>query len=83
MDRQRAHQLIDRLNPAQFTAVARFLEVLASDVEPLARSLAQAPVEEEEITEETASALARAHASLARGEGISHAEIAREFGLGE
>ena len=50
-------------------------------VEPLSRSLATAPVEEEEITPETAEALGRAKASLARGEGIPHDEILREFGL--
>ena len=50
-------------------------------VEPLARSLAQAPEEEEEITPETAAALVRARASLARGEGVPHEEILREFGL--
>ena len=54
------------------------LEVL---VEPLARSLAGAPVEDEEITPRTAAALERARASLARGEGIPHEEILREFGL--
>jgi hypothetical protein len=49
--------------------------------EPPSRSLALAPVEEEEITPETAAALDRARASLARGEGIPHDEIRREFGL--
>jgi hypothetical protein len=48
--------------------------------EPLSRSLAAAPVEDEEITAETADALDRAAASLARGEGIPHEEILREFG---
>jgi len=52
-------------------------------VEPLARSLALAPVEEEEITPDTAAALDRARASLARGEGIPHEEILREFGLNQ
>jgi len=37
--------------------------------------------EEEEITPETAVALDRARASLARGEGIPHDDILREFGL--
>ena len=50
-------------------------------VEPLARSLALTPVETEEIAAETAAALDRARASLARGEGISHEEILSEFGL--
>lgn len=85
MDRQQAHQLLDQLGPAQFTAVAQLLEVLVATegVEPLARSLAHAPVEEEEITPETAETLDRARASLARGEGIPHAELLREFGLNQ
>ena len=49
----------------------------------MSRALASAPVEEEEITSETAAALDRARASLARGEGIPHEDILREFGLGE
>jgi len=48
---------------------------------PVSRSLALAPVEEKKITPETAAALDRARASLARGEGIPHEEILREFGL--
>jgi len=80
MDRQQAHQLLDELDPAQFDAVAKLLEVMA---EPLARLLAMAPVEEEEITPDTAAALDEARASLARGEGIPHEEILREFGLSQ
>jgi secreted protein with Ig-like and vWFA domain len=80
MDRQRAHQLLDQLDAAQFDAVVRLLEAM---VEPLARSLALAPVDEEEITPETAAALDRARASLARGEGIPHEEIVREYGLSQ
>ena len=47
----------------------------------VSRSLALAPVEEKKITPETAAALDRARVSLARGEGIPHEEILREFGL--
>jgi hypothetical protein len=72
--------LLDQLGPAQFDAVVRLLEVM---VEPLTRSLALAPVEEEGITPDTAAALERARASLARGEGIPHEEILREFGLSQ
>jgi hypothetical protein len=38
-------------------------------------------VEDEEITPEAAAALGRARSSLARGEGIPHEAILREFGL--
>ena len=79
MDKQQAHRLLDQLGPAQFAAVAQMLEVL---VEPLSSSLAQAPVEDEEIIPEAAAAIDRARASLARGQGIPHEEILREFGLG-
>ena len=77
-ERQQAHALLDMLPAVKLNAVRSLLEVM---VEPLARSLALAPVEEEEITTETAEALARARASLARGESIPHEEILREFGL--
>lgn len=76
--RQRAHDLLDRLPSEKLAAVRNLLEVM---VEPLSRSLATAPVEDEEITPETAAALDRARASLARGEGIPHEEVWREFGL--
>jgi len=77
-ERQQAHALLDMLPAEKLNAVRSLLEVM---VEPLARSLALAPTEEEEITPETATALERARASLARGEGIPNEEILREFGL--
>ena len=70
--------LIDVLPEEKLSAVHSLLEVL---VEPLSRSLAMAPVEDEDLTPETAAALHRARASLARGEGVSHEEVLREFGL--
>ena len=79
-EKQQAHALLDMLPVEKLTAVRSLLEVM---VEPLSRALASAPVEEEEITSETAAALDRARASLARGEGIPHEDILREFGLGK
>jgi len=77
-EKQQARELIDRLPPTQLSAVVGLLEAM---LDPIVRSIASAPVEEEEITSETAAALDRARASLARGEGIPHEEILREFGL--
>ena len=77
-ERQQAHAYLDMLPPDKLNAVRSLLEVM---VEPLSRSLALAPVEEDEITPETGAALDRAKASLVRGEGISHEEILREFGF--
>lgn len=76
-ERQQAHFLLDALPDQKIPAVRGLLEVM---VEPLSRSLAKAPIEQEDLTDETADALDRARASLARGEGISHDEIIREFG---
>ncbi|HBY62876.1 MAG TPA: hypothetical protein DEH78_23890 [Solibacterales bacterium] len=75
-DRQQAHALLDMLPAEKLNAVRSLLEVM---VEPLARSLALAPVDEEEIAPETAAAIDRSRASLSRGEGIPHEEILREF----
>ena len=74
---RQAHALLDMLPADKLNAVRSLLEVM---VEPLSRSLALAPVEDEEITPETAATLDRARASLAAGEGIPHEEILREFG---
>jgi hypothetical protein len=74
--KKHAYELIDRLPPTQLSAVVGLLEAILNPV-----SLATTPAEDEEITPETAAALDRARASLARGEGIPHEEILREFGL--
>jgi hypothetical protein len=78
-EREQAHALLDLLPAAKLNAVRSLLEVM---VEPLAKSLALAPVDSQEITPETGAALDRARATLARGEGIPHEEILQEFGLG-
>jgi hypothetical protein len=77
-ERQQAHALLDLLPAAKLNAVRCLLEAM---VEPLTLSLALAPEEEGEITPQTAAALNRARASLARGEGIPHEEVSPEFGL--
>jgi len=75
-EKKQAHELIERLPPTQLSAVVGLLEAM---LDPSA--LANAPAEEEEITPENAAAMDRARESLARGEGIPHEEILREFGL--
>ena len=74
--RQQVHLLIDVLPEKKLFAVHSLLEVL---VEPLSRSLAMAPVEEEELTPETVATLNRSSAQLDRGESVSHEEILHEF----
>jgi hypothetical protein len=75
------HALLDMLPAEKVSAVRGMLEAMLPETESLWRSLERAEVEEEEITAETAAAIDRARASLARGEGTPHEEILREFGL--
>jgi hypothetical protein len=75
---QKAEALIKMLPPAKLAAVGTLLEAI---VDPVARAIANAPVDDEEITDETAAEIDQARESLARGEGIPHEEILREFGL--
>jgi len=76
--RQQAHILLDAVPDNKIPAVRSLLETI---VDPLARALANAPLDDEPIGEETARELEAARASLARGERIPHEEILKEFGL--
>jgi len=78
-EKQQAHQLIDQLDSAQVSAVVPLLQFMLLDA--VSRSLASATVEQEPISAEEAAALDQARASLDRGQGISHEDILREFGL--
>ena len=77
-ERQHAHELIDRMAPGQVAAVVSLLEIM---LDPFARTLANAPYDDEPISEEEAGQAEASKKSLARGEGIPHEEILAEFGL--
>jgi hypothetical protein len=76
--KEHAHELIERLAPSQISAVVHLLEVMT---DPVVRSLATAPEDDEPVTEEEAREIAAARASLDRGEGIPHEKVLAEFGL--
>jgi len=77
-ERQQAHAYLDRLPPAQLSAVRNLLE---SMVEPVLSTLANAPPEDEEISEEEERAVAEAREWLKYNKPISHEEVLAEFGL--
>jgi hypothetical protein len=77
-ERQQAHALLDLLPQEKLTAVVHLLQAIS---DPLARSLANAPVDDEPVSEEEAREIAAARASLDRGEGIPHEKVLAEFGL--
>jgi hypothetical protein len=76
--KQEAYELIDRMAPGQVSAVVGLLKIM---LDPLARTLANAPFDDEPVSAEEAHEIAAARASLARGEGVSHDEVLAEFGL--
>ena len=78
--KQQAHELIDRISTAQASAV---VGLITSMLDPVDRAIANAPFEDEEISEEESRAVAASKAWLAEhpGEGSPHEEILREFGL--
>jgi hypothetical protein len=76
--KEHAHELIDRMAPGQVSAVVGLLEIM---LDPFARALANAPYDDEPVSEEEALQVAASKAALARGETIPHDEILAEFGL--
>jgi hypothetical protein len=77
-DKEHAYELIDRLPPTQLSAVVGLLEAM---LDPLARSLANAPFEDEPISEEETRAVAASKAWLKNHEPIPHEDVLAEFGL--
>jgi hypothetical protein len=77
--RQELHLLVDQLPMDQVAAALQYMRYLRID--PVVLSLLNAPSDDEPYTEEQRARDAGAAASIAGGEGISHAEVLREFGL--
>jgi hypothetical protein len=78
--KEHAHELIERLPPSQLTAVVGLLEAM---LDPVSRAIAQAPLDDEPVTEEEREALARSEAWLEErgGKGIPMEEVLADFGL--
>jgi hypothetical protein len=78
--KQEAHELIDSMAPGQVAAVVGLLKIM---LDPVSVALANAPYDDEPVSEDEAREIAASRASLARGEGIPHEEVLREFGLSQ
>jgi len=77
-DREHAQQLLNHLAPDQVAAVVHVMEVM---LDPLSRKLANAPLEDEEISEEEERAVAEAREWLKHNEAIPLENVLSEFGL--
>ena len=76
---QQAHAYLDRLPPAQLSAVRSLLETMLPD--PVALALANVPAEDEEIGEEENQAVARSKEWFKNNQGASLEEVAAGLGL--
>jgi hypothetical protein len=76
--RQHAHELIDRMPEAQLSALVGLLETI---VDPASAALRNAPIEDEEISEEEEGAVAESIEWLKHNKAIPHEQVLAEFGL--
>ncbi len=77
-EKQQLHALVDRLPDSELRTALAYLQFLIAD--PVWRAILTAPVDDEPLEPELASALEAARAR-ADQEGVPHEEILREFGL--
>jgi len=76
--RQHVHELIDRLPPTQLPVVAGLLEAMLDSV---SHAIVDAPVEDEEISEEEEQAVARSKDWFQRNGGIPLEQVVAEMGF--
>jgi len=77
-DREHAQQLLNHLAPEQVAAVVHLMEVM---LHPGSRALANAPLEDEKISEEEERAVAEAREWRKHNKPIPHEEVLAELGL--
>ncbi len=76
--RQHVHELIDQLPPSQLAAVAGLLE---SMLDPMARAIRNAPIDDEPISDEEEQAVARSKEWFKHHEGCSLEDLASDMGI--
>ena len=77
-ERQQAHALLDMLPEEKLVAVVHLLQAIS---DPVARSLANAPIDDEPISEEEIRAVQASREWLKAHAPIPHEEVLAEFGL--
>jgi hypothetical protein len=79
-DKQHAHELIEQLPPSQVPAAIGMLKSL---LDPVARAIANAPIDDEPESEDERKAVAKSKAWFEQrsGKGIPHEEVLADFGL--
>lgn len=73
--------LVEQLPEEELASARRYLEYLRDMNDPLLRSLRDAPVDEEPLSEEESRALEEARDDYANGRTISTEELSRRLGI--
>jgi uncharacterized protein YecE (DUF72 family) len=80
--RERLHQLVDQLPPTEAPAAERYLEFLKDRAEhPVLRAVRNAPVDDEELTEDELEQISEGEDDIAKGNVVSLEELKRELEL--
>jgi hypothetical protein len=77
--KQQARELLDRLAPDQLAAVVNLLQVMT--LAPVARAIANAPIDDEPESEQERQAVAEADEWLKHNRPIPFEEVLADFGL--
>jgi hypothetical protein len=77
-DKQHAHKLIEHLAPDQVPAAIGLLERL---LDPVARAIANAPIDDEPLTDADEKALAESREWFKHNKGIPHEQVLAEMGI--
>lgn len=77
-EKEQAHELIDRLAPSQ---VAAIVSVLQAMLDPVAKAIATAPVDDEPETADEREAVAGSKESFEQHAGFSNEQLMTELGI--
>ena len=79
--REMLHKLVEALPEREIPTASRVLEALSCTTDPVARSLATAPFDDEADDDDFDGGLTEARQEAREGRLISHEEVRRELGL--
>jgi len=77
-EKHQLHSMVDLLAPEQVHALRGLVEVM---LDPVARAIANASVDEEPLTREDETALDEAREWLKHNQGIPHEQVLAELGI--
>ena len=81
VDRQELKDLIDSMRDHELPAIKRYLQFLRYLDDPVARSIADAPIDDEKTTEEDIAAFRDTDEDFRNGDVATQEDLEKEFGV--